>query len=413
MTATPVSVIVVSRGRPDALMRCLTGIGQLDHPMFEIVVVVDTQSHVRLDQSRFAGRIKAIAFDEANISAARNRGLAAAAGEAVAFIDDDAVPEPSWLRHLAAAFEDPQVDAAGGYVRGRNGISFQHRARSVDALGDHADLEIPDDAPRVVNPGPGRAVKTEGTNCAFRREVLAELGGFDPAFAFCLDETDLNLRLAAQGCRTAIVPLAQVHHGFAASERRRADRMPRSLFDIGASQAVLLRKHAPESDPGPVLARLRAEQKARLLRHMVAGRCEPRDVGRLMRTLEAGIAEGAVRGFGGLASIGRPTGAFLRFMPDPPFRGSRMLAGRVWQARRLRAEAARQVALGERISLFLFSPTALYHRVTFTASGVWEQRGGLWGRSERREAIFSASGFAARVRREVERVGRVRNLEMN
>jgi len=59
---------------------------------------------------------------------------------------------------------------------------------------------------------------------AVRRSVLADLGGFDPRFRFYLDETDLNLRLAARGLYTALVPLAQVHHGFHASARRRKDR---------------------------------------------------------------------------------------------------------------------------------------------------------------------------------------------
>ena len=45
-----------------------------------------------------------IAFDEANISVARNLGIMAAASEIVGFIDDDAVPEPTWLTRLTAPF---------------------------------------------------------------------------------------------------------------------------------------------------------------------------------------------------------------------------------------------------------------------------------------------------------------------
>jgi len=170
------------------LLRCLDGIAQLDHPEFEVIVVACPEGASAVQARADAGQIKLIAFDAANISAARNLGIAAAAGEVVAFIVDDAVPEPMWLRLLTAPLADG-ADCAGGYVLGRNGISLQWGARQVDCFGEASPL------PQDGTPDAGHVIKTEGTNMALRREVLVSLGGFDPRFWFYLDETDLNLSL--------------------------------------------------------------------------------------------------------------------------------------------------------------------------------------------------------------------------
>ena len=77
------------------------------------------------------------------------------------------------------------------------------------------------------------------------------------------------------------MPLAQVHHGFAPSARRRDDRVPRDLFEIGASLAVYLRKHDGNLAAFPLE---RTAQRHRLLSHMVAGRLLPSDVAKILTT---------------------------------------------------------------------------------------------------------------------------------
>ncbi|MGB8623151.1 MAG: glycosyltransferase family 2 protein, partial [Paracoccaceae bacterium] len=221
MNAAPrVSVVVVSRDRPGPLSRCLTALTQLDYAPFEVIVAADDAGLAAVAALGLADAVKSVRVEAPGISAARNAGVAIAAGDVVAFIDDDAVAEPTWLTHLATPFAESGVEAAGGYVRGRNGISFQWRARSVNRQAVHADLPPADSTPRLLPPPPDGAIRTEGTNMAFRRETLAAMGGFDTGFRFFLDETDLNMRLAGAGALTAVVPLAQVHHGFAPSPRR-------------------------------------------------------------------------------------------------------------------------------------------------------------------------------------------------
>jgi GT2 family glycosyltransferase len=145
-----------------------------------------------------------------------------------------------------------------------------------------------------VEPLPtGTVLKLHGTNMALRRSVLLELGGFDPAFRYYLDDTDLSLRLADAGHKGGGCP-AQVHHEFAASTRRTTDRVPLSLFDIGASTAVFLRKHAPRGDgrrPAPPGRRpARTAVPVRSKRKLGA-----RDIETLMRSLRDGIADGRAR----------------------------------------------------------------------------------------------------------------------
>jgi len=81
---------------------CVLGLSQVQYDDFEIVVVANAKGLAALDG--FKGKIKTVQFDDANISMARNIGIAHSAGEIVAFIDDDAVPEPTWLTYLITPF---------------------------------------------------------------------------------------------------------------------------------------------------------------------------------------------------------------------------------------------------------------------------------------------------------------------
>ncbi|MBY5933342.1 glycosyltransferase [Tateyamaria omphalii] len=409
MTPPTVSVVVVSRDRPAALTWCLKGLSQLQYASFEIVVIADPPGCAAAQASSFAEQIKLVEFDRPNISEARNLGISHAAGEIVAFIDDDAVPEPSWLHQLVNPVIRPEVAAMGGFVRGRNGISWQWQARTVDELGVAEAVDVSAHRATVLAPKGQRAIKTEGTNMAVRRDVLVALEGFDPGFAFYLDETDLNLRLKRAGHATALVPMAEVHHGFAASPRRRADRVPRDLFDIGSSWAVFQRKYVQEAERRDHWRNLREHERKRILDHMVSGRLLPRDVRYLMGRLDQGYSQGLMRQRGGAHVSRSPVSAFKPFPAQK--RVSVVLAGRIWQRRALRAEAAERVRNGEIVTLFLFSPTTRYHHVRFDPEGYWEQRGGLFGRSVREAPLFRMFTFYERVAAETRRIGKQRLID--
>lgn len=384
------SVVLVSRHRPEALRICLLSLRQQIGVAPEVIVVADPAG---LDAVA-APDVKTISFDTPNISAARNLGLAQAAAEIVAFIDDDAVAEPTWAARLIAGFAQNDVVASTGFVRGRNGIGYQWRAAEVDGFGRDHPLSLAEDGLHLPDPNQGRAIKTPGTNCAFRAQALRQIGGFDQGFRFYLDETDVNFRLRGLG-RTAISPLAQVVHGFLPSDRRRADRVPRSLFDIGASTALFLRRHAPDHIKEGQRW-MEVEQTRRLLTHMVAGRIEPRDVGRFMADLRRGWGDGMDQPLSDLAPLHHTPAPFLPLGLCALGQG-RVLADWMWNRSRLFEQAQAARAAGHIVTLLLLSPGLRRHVQTFTPQGFWLQTGGIWGRAKRDAPPPIGSDVAARL----------------
>jgi len=390
---TTISVIVVSQGRPDYLRRCLLGLAQQYYENFEIIVVADAAGcGVAADH----GSIKIVLYEAGNISAARNLGIAQAAGNLIAFIDDDAVAEPTWLTHLAQPFDDPVLAAATGYVRGRNGISFQWQGRMVDGQSLTRPLETTNDAPQIVTAKDGWVLKLEGTNMMFRADILRGIGGFDERFHFYLDETDLGMRLGLAGHKMALCPMAQVHHGFAASARRAINRAPKSLFEIGASLAIYLRKYQPDANH---LNIERMAQRKRLLHLMVAGDLAPDQINPLLQGFDDGVKQATARK--------RTTPklacdvAFSAFATQITSAPTEFLSGRPWQRASLMRRARSMLANGQRVHVIILSPTTLFHRIEFDVFGIWIQRGGIFGRASRDEPLFSFASFKARAAREM------------
>jgi len=388
------SVILVSRHRPAQLLRCLRALDQQDHPDFEVVLVVDPATSAALP-AELVGRVKVCVFDQANISAARNLGLALASAPIVAFVDDDAVPEPAWLAHLSQPFHNADVVAAGGFVRARNGISFQWRAGLVDATLQPRGLVVPDDTVTLHRSQPGLAVEVKGVNCAYRRDVLLKIGGFDPAIRYYLDETELNLRLAGRSPLVAVVPMAQVWHDKAPSPQRDAGLRMVSLLDVGRSLAITARRHG--ADAFAALARLTAEKLEK------GGKNR-----RLEESLAQGFSEGMAADLPELRPIPPGDTGFLPFRTHAQPQPRRVLAGRIWQKRRLFARAAALAEQGNVVTVLLLSPTTRFHRSYFDYRGYWVQRGGLFGKAVRSEPLFRIVGFRHRIRQETSRIAPAR-----
>lgn len=395
-----ISLIIASRWRPDHLKRLLSALRfQLD-VSFEVIVVSDlgksaVQALVPADRAT-----RWVQCAEANLAKARNLGVAASGGDVVAFCDDDAVPEPNWLRRLTRGFEDGDVHSACGFTRGRNGVSYQWKAMTVDGYGNDHPLETTDRALR------SEIVKTVGTNMAFRKSALQEIGGFDEAYRFFLEDADVNMRMAQLGGLTAIEPRAEVHHAFAPSAQRLFNRVPKSLFEIGASKAYFCRQHGAPELIAEELDGFREAQSKRLHRFFNAGLLPGNAVASLLNSLDAGFAEGAQRlGKTGVTASGQ---AFEEYQPVRAGSERHVLSCGLFGAGAKKRKAAELAAQGAEVTLvqFIYSPRRL--SVQFTDQGYWLHQGGVFGQGMRDDPHFRFSTRRRRIEREKDRLMQIR-----
>jgi glycogen synthase len=216
----PITIIVNTLNRANLLKDTLASFQHLDYPSVEVVVVNGPSTDESEDLLReWEGKIKVGKCPEANLSMSRNIGIAMASGEFVAFIDDDAIPEPEWLNQAIMGFDTNDVAATGGKVFDHTGYSFQYEYANANRLG-HGKWQLTRSHPHYCFPGSYEFPYLQGTNTIFRRSALLKVGGFDEEFAYYLDETDVCLRLIDEGYLVKQLHDAYVHHKYAPSHIR-------------------------------------------------------------------------------------------------------------------------------------------------------------------------------------------------
>lgn len=130
-TAPTVSVIICAytQQRWEVLLDSVASVGRQTRRALETIVVIDHDSELLERAGATLRHVRVMeSAGERGLSGARNTGVMAAHGEIVAFLDDDAVADNTWLEELARAYDDPNVVGAGGVARaavgGRHGSAM-------------------------------------------------------------------------------------------------------------------------------------------------------------------------------------------------------------------------------------------------------------------------------------------------
>ena len=196
-----VSVVVCAYNAESTMAPCLDSLRDLRYPTYEVVVVddgsTDRTGHIADEYDDF----HVIHQENKGLSAARNIGIAASTGDIIAFTDSDCVVDPDWLHYLVATFLASGKAAVGG----------PNLPPPEDSLVASCVAASPG-GPLHVLLNDEEAEHIPGCNMAFRREVLEEIGGFDPIYRAAGDDVDVCWRLQERGHCIAFSPAAMVWH---------------------------------------------------------------------------------------------------------------------------------------------------------------------------------------------------------
>jgi glucosyl-dolichyl phosphate glucuronosyltransferase len=200
--------------RWDDIQRAVQSLQLQDPPPAEVILVSDHNDEL-LDRARatFPQVVCLPNTGTAGLSGARNTGVAAASGDVIAFLDDDAAAEPGWSAALLAPYADETVIGVGGFVvpdwRAPRPAWFPSEFLWVVGCSYTGQ---PTARARVRNP--------IGANMSFRRAVFTAAGGFDPMVgrigkdAGGCEETEFAIRAARTGTggHVLLEPTARCRH---------------------------------------------------------------------------------------------------------------------------------------------------------------------------------------------------------
>ena len=241
---------MVHFGDPLLTLRCLAALAATDWPADRLDVVVVDNDPVPLDRSAVQaarpGTVLVRPGSNVGFAAGANLGIldpGAPTFDAVALLNNDAVPEPGWLAPLAAALaDDDSLGAASSKILleeppgtiNSAGLLLVEHGFGADRGYLEPDLGQYDEAAEVFGWCGGAAL--------LRRSYLDDVGLLDERYFAYYEDFDLSWRGRRRGWRYGYVPSSVVHHRHAAGLGVGSERF---RYLVGRNRLLALTKLAP------------------------------------------------------------------------------------------------------------------------------------------------------------------------
>ncbi len=215
------TAVVPTLGRSPLLLPCLEALRKDGGAGLELLVVDQGESPAELPPG-LADRVLRPGRN-LGFAAGTNLGIAEAAGELIATVNDDVLVEPGWLSRLAPALAaDPRAAAAQGVnlllddpERADGcGLAWNRWWQAVQVGHGEPAPPGPDGKPREV-------FGVSATAALFRREALLAVSqsgqAFDPRLVSYYEDVELAGRLRGAGYKALLVPAARARHAGSAT----------------------------------------------------------------------------------------------------------------------------------------------------------------------------------------------------
>jgi len=209
-----ISAIICTCNRAQYLQKAIESLGNQSLPkrQYEIIIVdnasTDQSKQIVADFQSLCSNITYVYEPIPGVSQARNAGLKSATAKYVSFLDDDAIASREWLSEIITAFENisPRPVCVGGRVLPIWEIEkppwFPEQFIGSLSLLDKGDT------PRFLRDNE----IVVGTNMAYDKEVLNQVGGFNPDLLLYSDEVYVQDQIITRGWPRYYQPAASVEH---------------------------------------------------------------------------------------------------------------------------------------------------------------------------------------------------------
>ena len=239
----PISVVICTRDRTDLLKGALEALLALDYPDREIIVIDNAPANTSTAELVARLPVSYVKEERPGLDWARNRGIAEARHEIIAFTDDDVRPDRGWLRGIAAGFADPEIMAVSGLVAAAEleTVAQQQFELIYGGMLQYLDSRKFNGSELSVQELLWGSKYGVGANMAFRRQVFEAAGNFDVALDVGTatrggGDIEMFHRILAKGYATFYEPRALVWH-----LHRRSDKaLSKQLQDNGRGFGAFL-----------------------------------------------------------------------------------------------------------------------------------------------------------------------------